>query len=161
MKKTKRTHLIVGKAVFLSIFFFLLFAVVYLTGLSAGYFLYGIGDIGELNYVIHSLSSLFTNYFASLFLMLFPIAAMVCVSLFFSVLFNNSVIAIISTLGFNFFSYILVEMEVLKEFFLFNYLSFPIEVFQKTARGLPILWTPEIWYMIIATLVYTIFFLSL
>lgn len=161
VQRFKRNKLILSKSLFLLIFFFILFTVVFLLSFAIGGSLYGLGDIAEKKYIIHSGISLIINYFIALLLMVFPIFALINFSIFFSVLFNNSIIAIISNLGINFLFYILVQLEVFKNILLVNYLFLPMEIFKKMSQGLPILWSPDIWYMIMVTTIYSFVFLFL
>jgi len=161
LTKVKRKEIIIRKSLFLLVFFFLLFSLVFLLSFAIGGLLYGLGDISEKNYIIHSSSSLIVNYFISLFLMVFPIFALINFCIFFSVLFNNNIIAIISTFGLNFILYIFVQLELLKGMFLVNYLSLPIEIFNKMSQGLPLIWNPDVWCMILVTTIYSFIFLLL
>ena len=161
VKRLKRRELIFGKSIFLLICFFTLIAIISLLSLAVGGILFGFSDISEKNYIIHSNLSLFYNYFLSLFLMIFPISALINLCLFFSVLFNNNLMSLISCLGVNFIFYIFTELDFYKYLFLTNYILYPLKAFQKMAQGLPLVWSPQIWYMIIVTVIYLIGFLVL
>jgi len=161
VKRVKRKELIIGKSLFLLISFFSILATISLLSLAIGGILYGFSDISEKNYIIHSNLSLFFNYFLSLFLIIFPISALINLCLFFSVLFNNNLLPLISSLGLNFIFYIFTGLDLYKYFFLANYIFFPLKTVQKMAQGLPLVWSPGIEHMIIVTLLYSIGFLFL
>ncbi len=161
VKRVKRNDLIIGKFLFLLLFFFCLIAIISLLSLAIGGVLYGFPNISEKNYIIHSSSSLFFNYLLSLLLVVFPISALISLCLFFSVLFNNNILPLISSMGVNFIFYIFAELDFYKYLFLTDYLSFPLKTVQKMAQGLPLIWIPGIEYMILATLLYSAGFLVL
>ena len=161
VKKIKRNHLLLGKSSSLAIFFFLLFAIIFLLSLATGGLLYGFSDIAEKGYIIHTTPSLLLNCLLTLFLMLFPICALTIFSLFFSVLFNNPILPIICSLGVNFIFSILVELDLMKNLFLTNYLFFPLIRLKRMAQGLPAAPNSEVIIMIMATLLYSGVFLTL
>jgi ABC-2 type transport system permease protein len=161
VKRVKRNEYIIGKSLLLLGFFVALIGIVSLLSLALGGISFGLSDISEKNYIIHSRLDLLFNYFLSLFLMIFPISALVNFSLFFSVLFNNNLISLISCLGMNFVFYICSELDFYKYFFLSSYLSFPIRNVQRMAQGLPLIWSPQLEYMLAAALLYSAGFLIL
>lgn len=161
VKKVKRKDIILSKSVGLFTFFLFTFLVIVILSLAWGVLTFDTGDITEKGYVIHSFFSLLTNYILTLFFMIFPLMAIVCLSIFFSVLFKNSLLAIILNLLLNFITYIMVELEIIKEFLLINYLYYPLDVFHRYAQGLSPKWSPGIWFMIIACVSYSVIFLLL
>jgi len=123
---------------------------------------FGLSSIAEKNYVLFSSTSLFLNYFLSLLLMIFPIFALVNFSVFLSVLINNNLMAIVTNFCLHFVFYLMVQLEICPEIFLVNYLRYPLEIFLKMARGITnVTWSPEVWNMILITLLYSIAFLWL
>ncbi|MCX7974543.1 MAG: hypothetical protein N3B16_08585, partial [Candidatus Aminicenantes bacterium] len=80
---------------------------------------------------------------------------------FFSVLFNNNVISIISCVGANFILYMGRELGFYKYFLLSTYLDFPLLNVQRMAQGLPLVWSPQLEYMLVATFIYAVGFLIL
>ena len=161
VKRLKREELIIGKSLFLLIFFFALLVIVSLLSLAIGGALFGFSDISEKNYIIHSNLSLFFNYFFALFLMIFPVSALINLCLFLSVLFNNNLLPLMSSLGINFLFYIFAELDVYKYFFLANYMLYPLKTFKSMAQGLPLVWNPGLGNMIIVTFFYSAGFLIL
>jgi|GEM_PF-2239955 len=161
VNRVKRRDFIVGKASFLLVFFMSLLGVIFILSLAAGGILFGLGDISEKGYLIHARLDLFLNCFLSLFLISFPVFALINLCLFFSVLFNNSLLSFLSSLGLNFIFYIFTELNFYKYLFLTSYLSFPLKNVQKMAQGLSLIWSPKLEYMLIATLLYALGFLLL
>jgi len=161
VKRLKRKELIIGKSFFLLIFFFALLVIISLLSLAVGGALFGFSDISEKNYIIHSNLSLFFNYFFSLFLMIFPISALINLCLFLSVLFNNNLLPLMSSLGINFLFYVFTELDFHKYFFLTNYILFPLKTFKKMAQGLPLIWSPGVECMLLTTFLYSAGFLIL
>jgi ABC-type transport system involved in multi-copper enzyme maturation permease subunit len=161
VNRVKRREFIVGKAFFLLAFFMALLGVISILSLAAGGILFGLSDISEKSYIIHTQLDLFLNYFLSLFFTAFSVFALINLCLFFSVLFNNSLLCFLSSLGVNFIFYIFTELDFHKYFFLTSYLSFPLKNVQKMAQGLPLIWSPKLEYMLISTLLYALGFLLL
>ncbi len=161
VKRVKRDEIIIGKFLFLLLFFFCLIVIISLFSLAIGGVLYGFPNISEKNYIIHSSLSLFFNYLLSLLLVVFPISALISLCLFFSVFFNNNMLPLISSLGVNFIFYIFAELDVYKYFFLANYMLYPLKTFKRMAQGLPLVWNPDVEYMLLATFLYSIGFLVL
>ncbi len=161
VKKVKRGDIILSKSISLFSFFLFTFMVIFILSLAWGALTFDTGDIVEKGYVIHSFYSLLSNYLLTLLFMIFPLMAIVSLSIFFSVLFKNSLLAIILNLLINFITYIMVELEILKEFLLANYLYYPLDVFHRYAQGLSPTWSRGIWLMIIVCVSYSVIFLFL
>ena len=160
-KRIKRKKLIISKYLFLIIFFSLTLFTVFLLSLAGGTVLFGISDISEKGYIIHSTNSLFLNSFLSIILMLLPMSALISLCLFLSVLFNNNILSLISAFGINFIFYIATELNFYKYIFLTSYLTFPLRVVHLMTQGLPLNWNPEIKFMAFTASIYSILFLTL
>jgi len=86
-KRIKREELVVSKYLFLMIFFFTLLFIIFMVSLILGAILFGISDITEKGYLLHSVNSLFLNSFLSIILMFLPLTALISLCLFLSVIF--------------------------------------------------------------------------
>ena len=161
VKRLKRDEIVLGKGLALSIFSFVILSLVFILGFISGIILYGFGGIAEKGYVIHSSGSLLLNAWLSLFLIIFPIVAIISLSLLISVLFSNPLLSVIAGLGFHFLSSIFIELELFSDIFLTRYLLFPWAQYQRMAQGLYSAGAAEFFQMILVTLIYMVGSLSL
>ena len=148
------SHIFVG---FGLIFFSLIVSIV-LGGFWGDYY-----GLSEGTYIIISESDLWINLFGTVFLTTIPLGASVCMGLFFSVLSRKPGLAVVFTFGamLGMFIFIFTDLAMVinvENKLLLYYLTFPADTFIDLSKGLPVLWTPKIYHVVLGSMIYSIFF---
>ncbi|HMA77493.1 MAG TPA: ABC transporter permease [Candidatus Krumholzibacteriaceae bacterium] len=123
---------------------------------------FGLTDLAEKNYVIHSASSLGLRLILVLSLTLITLFAVVCFASAISTLFCRPGSSIAMLLSIGFLMMVIGILPVLKGFLLITYISSPLEQMTAMAKGLPLpfSWSELIMQTLIVSGVYMIISIS-
>ncbi|MDZ7859939.1 MAG: ABC transporter permease [Candidatus Krumholzibacteriota bacterium] len=134
---SRRTWL-TGKIIYLCLIAALLLFCSTILVLFLSWIKFGLTNLVEKNYVIHSASSLGLRLLLVLSLSLSTLFAVVCFTSAISTLFCRPGLSIATVLSFGFLMMVIGILPVLKGFLLITYISSPLEQMTAMAKGLPL-----------------------
>ena len=153
-----RIDFVASKMAFLFIAVASLVLATLILGLILGGAFYGLGNVGERNYVIHSRIDMLSNMIYAYGLLVLPLFAISTVALFFSVVIKGVGGAIGASLGAYFVLNLLRGFPRLGDYTINTYINYPLEMVGGMAVGLPPVWSPWLYKCLAASLAYIVAF---
>lgn len=123
-------------------------------GLILGGIFYGLEDVGERDYVIHSRLQMLSNMIYAYGLLILPLFATSIIAFFFSVILKSVVAAITVSLGTYFILNLLRAFPPIGDYTINTYINFPLELVGNMATGLPPIWSPWLYKCLAISLIY-------
>ena len=153
-----RMDFIAAKMIVLLISAASLVAVILVLSLILGGSFYGLGAVGERDYVIHSRLQMLSNMLYAYGLLILPLFATSTIALFFSVTIKSVVGAILASLGTYFILNLLRGIPRLGDYTINSYINYPLELVGDMASGLPPVWLPWLYQCLAASFIYILIF---